>query len=507
MSNNERIAKNTIALCFRMFIIMAVGIYTSRVVLNALGISDYGIYNIVGGIVVLLTAVTNGMIFSVQRFLNFEIGRGASGNVSRVFSMSLIIHALMAVVLFVLLETVGYKYFWQNLNIPEARRDAALVVFHLSALSSCLTFVGIPFYALIIAYEKMTVYAYTSVIDVLMKLGIVYLLMALPGDRLITYAWLMLCVTIVGIIVNMTICRVQFKHVKYSFKFHKDLFKEMTSFASWTTLSEMAWAVTNQGGNILLNLFFGTALNAAFGIAMQVNSAIRRFTTSFQTAIIPQIVKQYAAGEVDSMMQLVYRGSRYACYLLALVIVPLSFKIDVVLAAWLKIVPAYANIFCLLVMANLMLSTISYYFDTVANAVGKIKKFRICISLVLFMNFPLSWLALKLWHIPYLVFVVYGLVSIAMQCTQICLVSGLLHRPIFASFLREVVLMVVGALCVAVGCSFGLSRLFTSTSFISVLAFLALSFLATAASCYVVGLNCSEKRHVIEVVKKRLSRK
>ena len=296
--NNKRIAKNTLFLYMRMLLIMGVTLYTSRIVLQVLGVEDFGIYNVVGGIVALLGFISSSMSISIQRFLSYEMGRKNYEKVSRAFSMALQIHGIIAVVVMMLLETAGIYFLRCKMVIPIDRMDSALSVFHCSVLACGFSIVQVPFIALIIAYERMGLYAYIGIVDTMLKLAIAFLLGWIAYDSLALYGGLMLVATIVITLAYVMVCHLSFKEIRYQCIWDTRLFGSLTRFASWSALGEMAWGFTLQGVNIVLNLFFGTVVNAAYGISSQVSAAVYRFLGSFQTAVNPQLIKEYAQGNV-----------------------------------------------------------------------------------------------------------------------------------------------------------------------------------------------------------------
>lgn len=398
--NNKRIAKNTLLLYFRMLLLMAVTLYTSRVVLDKLGITDYGIYNVVGGIVNMLGFLTGAMGNAVQRYLSFEIGRGDKKRVNHIFNVSLFAHIVIAIVVFIVMEIAGVWYLNTYMNIPPERLDAANWVLQCSILTTMFTIVQVPYNAIIIAKEQMGIYAYISILEVILKLAVVYLLVIGNLDRLKLYSVLIMIVTISILMVYRIYCIKKYDEAK--FRIVKDLktLKEMTGFACWNMLGELAWVFTGQGVNIILNLFFGPVVNAARGLADQVNGAVLRFVNNFQTAVNPQLVKSYAANQLDDMKKLLYRGIRFSYYLLFILSMPLILKMDFILHVWLKDVPEYATEFCQLVLICSLVASISNLLAQVARAYGKIRKYQIYVSVFLFLNFPLSYFVLKIGASP-----------------------------------------------------------------------------------------------------------
>ena len=440
--NNKRIAKNTLLLYFRMLLMMAVSIYTSRVVLDKLGITDYGIYNVVGGIVGMLGFLSGAMGNAVQRFLSFEIGRGDKERVNHIFNVSLFAHVGIAAIVFVVMEVLGVWYLNAHMNIPGERLNAANWVLQCSIFTTLFTIVQVPYNAIIISKEQMGVYAYMSLLEVVLKLAVVYLLVLTDFDRLKLYSVLTMAVTI-GILVAYRVYCVK-KYEEARFRLVKDLktLKEMSSFAGWNLLGELAWAFTGQGVNIILNLFFCPAINAARSLAEQVNAAVARFVNNFQTAVNPQIVKDYAAGCLDDMKTLLYRSIRFSYYLLLVLSMPLILCMDFVLGIWLKDVPDYTAEFCQLVLVCSMVSSISNPLSQVARAYGKIMKYQMWVSACLFLNFPLSYFVLKLGASPLSTMAVNICVQITLLFVRLYLTKNMVGLS-FLDFTKKVLFPVV----------------------------------------------------------------
>ncbi len=437
--NNKRIAKNTLLLYVRMLLIMAVTLYTSRVVLDKLGITDYGIYNVVGGIVGMLGFLTSSMSNAVQRFLSFEIGTGNTEGVNRIFNISLVAHYVIAVFVLVVMEIGGVWYLNTYMNIPADRLDAANWVLQCSILTTMFAIVQVPYNAIIIAKEQMGIYAYISILEVTLKLAVVYLLVIGNVDRLKLYSVLIMVVTVGVLMVYRIYCVRKYSEAKFKFVKDAKVFKDIVSFAGWNMLGEIAWVFTGQGVNIVLNLFFGPAVNAARGLADQVNGAVSRFVSNFQTAVNPQLVKTYASHELDEMKKLLYRGIRFSYYLLLIISVPIILNMDFILHVWLKDVPAYATGFCQLVLVCSLVSSISNLLAQVARAYGKIRKYQTWVSVFLFLNFPLSYLVLKLGASPLSTMLVNIGVHIVLLFVRLHLTREMIGLSV-ADFARHVLL-------------------------------------------------------------------
>lgn len=315
-ANNKRIAKNALLLYFRMFITMAVSLYTSRVILKALGVEDFGIYNVVGGVVTMLTFINTAMGSASQRYITFELGHKNYKQLYTVFCTSVEVHILIAIIIAILSETIGIWFLNTHMEIPSLRLEAANWVYQFSILSCIVSILYVPFNATIIAHEKMSAFAYISIIEVLLKLIIVYMLMLSEIDRLILYSILIFSIQLFIFIIYVTYCICHFPETRFKFIFDKQLFKNMISFASWSLIGNLAIVACTQGLNILLNIFWGPIVNAARAIAAQVQNAIYSFGSNFQTAINPQITKNFATGNIKQMHNLIFVSCKYSFFLL-----------------------------------------------------------------------------------------------------------------------------------------------------------------------------------------------
>ena len=379
-NNNKRLAKNTLYLYLRMILTMAVSLYTSRVVLDVLGVSDYGIYNVTGGIIVLLTYVNTILSGGTSRFLTIALGKGDIIELKRTFATTVTLSAVSAGIILLLGETVGLRFVNSYLNIDPVRMEAANWVYQFALFSTILTITQTPFSASIISHERMNVYAYMSIFDAVMKLLIVYLLLLFDFDKLKLYAMLMFMVNFLNVLIYRWYCIRKFDECSMKFGFDKNLFKNMLSYSSWNMVGALSTLLIDQGINILINVFYGTVVNAARGVAMQVNNIVRQMYSSFQTPCRPQVMKYYAAGEIKEMQALICNNSKYCSYLLLCVIIPLTINIDGLLEIWLVEVPEYTVTFVRFIFA---VSFVNAMTDPVAmgiQATGNVKRLNVIIA-------------------------------------------------------------------------------------------------------------------------------
>ena len=393
--DNRRIAKNTLMLYLRMGITMAVSLFTSRVVLQTLGVDDFGIYNVVGGVVVLFSFLNAAMSSATQRFLNFELGKKDFAAVARVFSMSMSVHLCIAGAVLILAETLGLWFLNSQLNIPAERVFAANWVYQFSVASTISGILLVPYNATIIAYERMSFYAWASIATTFLRLGIVYLLVVGNADKLILYAGLTLAVAVLMQLVHVVYCRRAFPQTAIYKPFRdKKLFGELMSFSGWSLFGGVANMSNSQGINMVMNIFCGVGVNAAMGIANQVSAAVYQFVGNFQTAFNPQIVKNFAASRSEATSLLVFRASRISFALVLLLVSPIIFNTEFILSLWLGIVPAHTIPFVNLTLLYCLTDTLSAPLFTLVSASGKIREYQIIIGLMFLANLPLAYFLL-----------------------------------------------------------------------------------------------------------------
>lgn len=432
-ANNNRIAKNTIFLYVRMFFVLIVSLYTSRVVLNTLGVSDFGVYTVVGGFVSLFGFLNSTLSSSMSRFFNYEGGQRSEEGVREVYTAGFWIHVLLAVVVLILLETFGLWYINNVMVVPDDRLHAANILLQYSIFSMTLVILEIPYTSAIMSYERMDFYAIVSIIDVVLKLLIVLALPFIPYDKLISFATLTLIITIADFLLYFIYAKRKFGALKLDGKVNKTLYKSFLSFSGWNLLGTFAYLLKGQGLNMILNVFFGTLINAARGVAYQVSGAISGFYSNIATAFRPQLVDAYSKKNYERVLNIFFSESRICYCLILVLIVPVIIKIDYVLQLWLgDAVPEYANIFSILVLIDMLIGTLNAPCTQVAYSVGKLKKYQIITSIINLMLLPSCWAFLKMGYDAVTVFVITIVFSIINQ--TVCLI---LLRELFVYRLSD----------------------------------------------------------------------
>ena len=451
MSNdsiNKRIAKNTMMLYFRMLLILAIGLYTSRVVLAELGISDYGLYNVVGGMVTMFTVINGSLNAGTQRFLTFELGRGDSEKLKMVFSTAITIYIILAILILFLAETVGLWFLLNKMNFELGRLHAAIWVYQFSIIACMVSVIQVPFMSALIAHEKFDIYAYMSIYDVVMKLLVVFLLSFAPFDKLIYYAFLILLVNISSAIIYNTYCRRHYEECRFSWNFDKNTFKRMFSFSAWDVVGSMAVIGQLQGVNIVINMFCGTVVNAAYGIAKTVNNIIMAFVGNFMAATNPQIIKSYAQKHLEEMFTLVINAAKMSSYLLLIIGIPVFIELEFLLKLWLGDYPSYSPIFLRIILVQSWIQTLSEPTIKALHAIGNIKLLNLVVGSLLLLILPVTYLLLRLGYSPEIVLCVNIIPWMIAIPIRLILLYKYCGFPIMR-YIKDVILLgvVIAVLC------------------------------------------------------------
>lgn len=496
LTTNKRIAKNTLLLYIRMFIMMGVSLYTSRVVLQKLGVDDFGLYNIVGGVVVLFSVFNSSLTGSTQRFLNYEMGRDDVSSVNKVFQCSIMLHVILCVILIMLAETIGLWYVNTYLNVPVGRYDAARIVYQLSVLTFCVDVMRVPFNACIIAHEKMDFYAYVSVAEAGLKLLVVFMLTMCDFDRLVFYSFLILLVTVLVNISYMIYCSKAFPNIKTKLLWDRQKVKGMLSFSLWSLFGSAAVISAKQGLNMVLNFFCGVGLNAAAGIANQVTSAMYGFISNFQTAFNPQIVKLYAQKQFNDYFNLISRASKFSFLLFWLISVPVFFYAPMILDYWLDEVPPHAVSFCRVIIIYLLIDALNGPLWTAVNATGKIKIYQILMSGIILCNIPVAILLLWFGLEPELVWfskIIFNILAMTVRLAY-------LRRIVGFSCRKYMTIVIIPLLLVIFFSIVPLSILYLSSFDINMGGGVLFSLLYILFVSYIFGLNSQEKYRIKQFV-------
>lgn len=491
-SNHKRILRNTGMLYIRMLLAMVVGLYTTRVLLNVLGVDDFGIYFVVAGFVALLGFMLGAMTTATQRYFAFDLGQNNGDNLRGLFNTSLQVHALLALCIVLLAETVGYWFVSTQLTIPADRLDAALTAYHLSVVAFAVSVMTVPLTAMLMANERMGLFALMSMADILLKLIAVLLLPYLAYDKLSMYAALLLGVSLLTISGYLLINRIIFPAVRLQWDWDKQSFRSMLGFTAWSTWGNLAAALAEHGNNILLNIFFGPAVNAGRSIASQANGALNQFVTNVQAAINPQIVKLYASDEREQMHDLVQRAAKYNFLLLLSLTMPVLFYTQELLEIWLVKPPEYAAIFLQLAIIVSLIDSVSRPLMTSAQATGNIRLYQSVVGGILLLNVPFSYIAIKIWHHPPVVIwsgIVVALIALLARFFILKRLTGL----VVWAYIKSVIVRVVLVALIA----WAFNEFFYIQDANAFFLFLGLGvgFFSSIMAAFFVGLDAKERKY------------
>lgn len=500
----SRIARNTLMLYVRMFALMLVGLYTSRVVLGALGENDFGIYTVVGGVVAMFTIISGALNSAVSRFITFEMGKGEGAQLEKVYSTAVTIQIILALIVVVVAEPSGLWFIENKMTIDPSRIPAAKWVLHFSILAFVINLMSVPQMASITAHEKMSAYAVIGLLDGFLRLGVAFLILHSPIDRLVYYAALMALVVLIVRAAYGIYCRISFAECRYRPVFDRPLIKEMFSFAGWNFIGVTSGVLRDHGGNILVNLFAGPAVNAARGVALQLNGAVQGFVTNFMTAVNPQITKSYASGEHEYMFSLVRKSSRMSYYLLFILALPVIFNTPYILHLWLPEVPDHTVLFVRLFLVFTLSESISAPLITAQLATGNIRNYQILVGGLQLLNVPVSYVFLKYGAAPEITAVVAIVISQICLFARLFMLKSMIGLSI-GTFLKRVYLNLVTVTVLAIVPPVLVCR-FCKDSFAGFAAGVAVCLLSAGLSVYFAGCSRSERNELVNMVLRRMKR-
>lgn len=505
-TNSTRLAKNTLLLYARTLIVMAIGLYTSRVILATLGVEDYGTYNVIGGFVSLFTIASGTLVGATQRFLNFEMGKEHDSNPNKVFCTSMVIHVMLGLFLLVLFETFGLWFLNAKLVIPEGRMVAANIVYQFSVLVFLVRIISMPYNAVIIANERMGAFAYISMLESTLHLLIALSLYYVGYDLLIVYSFFLLCSSVIIRIIYGIYCKKKFPEItKFSIVKDKSSYRQQLSFASYTFIGSTASVLSGQGVNVILNLFCGVTVNAARGIAVQVQTAVEKFVGDFMTALNPQIVKSYASENREKSMQLVYQGAKFSFYLMLILSLPIIFRAPQVLDIWLKEYPKYAIEFVRLSLVYTLLSVLSKPVVTEIHATGKIKVNAFVIGGLRLLILPLCYFALRLGCEPSVCYYITIGIDLLALNVRLYIVNSITGIPII-NYYKNVIVFIFIVSLIAIPVSVFFNYTINNTLLGDAL-FVFTSVSCTAFICFMIGLKKTEKMLIVSFLTKFVNRK
>ena len=500
INGNGLIAKNTIYLYIRTLVFVLVNLFLARIILEKLGVTDYGIFILVGGIVSALGLLQSVVASAVSRFFTIELGRNDLKKLNQYFKIVIIIYIGIALFFLFLSETIGLWFLEYKISIPSNRASAAFYVFQFSVVTLLANIFTIPYNAIIISHERMSVFSLIGIAEAIVKIILVYMLTITHFDKLIFYSFSLLLIGILVLLFNYFYCRKTFSETKFSWYWNYLMFKELMSYSFWSLFGAIASVARNQGINIILGIFFNPAINAARGISYQVNEGITQLGHNFFTAVRPQITKNYAANDYESMMTLVFRSSRFGFYLLMLIAVPLILETSFILKIWLVKTPDFTVLFIRLVIITSLIDALGYPLITAINSTGKIKWYQIITGTILIMTLPISYFFLKIGYPPESTFYVAIVISLAAQFTRLNFMKYLYEFNIWIYFKKVIVvilivcvLSIIAPIIVINIFPYGITRLLLTT---------LISFISAAFAIYFLGITKSERKSINKLIKK-----
>ena len=492
--NNKRIARNTLLLYFRMLFLMIISLYTSRIVLNALGVEDFGIYNVAGGVVAMFSILSGSLSAAISRFITYELGKNNVLKLKTIFSSAITIQIGLGIVIAFFAETIGIWFLNTQMNIPIERMTAANWVLQFSIITFIINLISVPYNAVIIAHEKMSAFAYISIFEAIGKLLIAYLITISPIDKLIFYAILMCGVAIAIRLLYGYYCKRHFDECRFHFIWNKQIFQQIFSFAGWNFIGASSAVLRDHGGNIIINLFCGPTVNAARGIAFQVNNAIQGFVSNFMTALNPQITKSYAAKNYTYMMTLIFQGARLSFYMLLLLSLPIIINTHYLLTLWLNTVPEHTVLFVRLVLIFAMSESISGPLITAMLATGNIRNYQIIVGGLQMLNLPTSYILLSLGAIPETVLIVAVLISQCCLMARLYMLKKMIKLKI-KDYLKKVYFNIITVSIIAIILPICMQERLAE-NFINFLLSSRICMLCTYLSIYYIGCSYEERKFI-----------
>lgn len=501
---NKRIAKNTLLLYGRMGLMMIISFFTARITLEALGVENYGINNVVGGLVSMFSLISSSLTSSTSRFMTFELGAGDKERLNRIFITSSNIHIILAIIVVLAVETIGVWFLYNVMVITPDRLVAANWVLQCATIRFTIGLLSVPYNAAIVAHERMDIYAYFSIFDAISRLAIIFSIKYYGGDKLILLAIISLIPTLTKQFYYWYYCKKHFKECTYHAIWDKRIFKEMFSFAGWNFIGASSAQMKDQGVNIAINMFHSAAVNAARGIAMQISGIIGQFTGNIFAAINPQITKEYAAGNYERMHTLMFKGTKIIYYLFMAFSIPIFFEIETILYIWLGQVPGHTVLFTRLVLLLCLADTLSSTLITAQLATGRIRNYQIVIGGTQMLNFPISYILLRLGYFPEVTLIIAIIISLLCLVERLLFLHKMIELPSL-KFAKEILLSttivtMVASLLPAI-VFFNINN--TTSRFILVG---AASVLSSITTIYFIGLNREERRLAVQYVRKFISK-
>ena len=478
---------------------MLIALYTSRVILQALGVEDYGVYHVVGGLVSMFSIVSASLSSAISRFITFEIGHGNKHKLERIFGTSIVIQLVLIAILFIIAEILGYWFMKTQMQIPESRMYAARWVLHCSVLTFCVNLISVPYNACIIAHEHMKTFAHVSLFESILKLVVSFLLFISPIDRLVFYAISLLTIAVSIRFMYAYYCHKHFEETKVKLVFDKQIFKEMFGFAGWNFFSHSGHYFNTQGVNILMNIYLGLTINAARGVATQVELAVKQFVQNFTISINPQIIKSYASQEIDRMHILVCRGAKFSFFLMMIMSLPLFCEIEYLLNIWLVEVPLYTVEFIRLSLIMALIDCVGISGYNACMATGKLKKYALVITSIEILEFPFAWLFLKLGYSPTIVYYTYICIKFTVLIVRMFFLQSMVALKV-KEYIHNVFYPIIYTTLIAIIPSILIVR-FINPSFLRFTISIFVGTITMSLSSFYLGMTQNERAFILDKIK------
>lgn len=503
-TNNQKLAKNTVFLYIRMIVVMLITFFTTRILLSTLGIEDFGIYNVVCGFVTMFSFLNTSMANGVQRFYSFAIGKNDPQSISKIFTLAAIIQLIIAIIIIVIVETVGIWYLYNKMNISANRVFAAFWVFQNALLSLFFVILTVPYNGAVMAYEKMNFYAIVSIIDAILKLVVVFILPYCGIDKLICYGLLISVISILDFLFNFFYCKRHFPQIKFVRHIDRDLLPSMISFSGWNIFGSLAHMGKIQGVNLVLNAFWGTVVNTAFGVSAQISNAVSSLTAGFVTALRPQMIKSFAAGDLDYTMKLLYSASKLTFFLVLIIAVPIFEEISSILDFWLGVgkYPEMTIVFCKLTILTVLFDSFATPLSIIVHASGKMRTFQIVCSLVIISVVPLSYIVAKLWNDAAIVISIGLFTTILAQLVRLLLIKNIIKFSILSYCVKVFIPTTIVFLLSCIAALLVNRISIENLEFWGVLMKIGLNVIVCFIVIYIIGLSKTEKNLVKSFIKK-----
>ena len=503
-TNNQKLAKNTVFLYIRMIVVMLITFFTTRILLSTLGIEDFGIYNVVCGFVTMFSFLNTSMANGVQRFYSFAIGKNDPKSISKIFTLAAIIQLIIAIIIIVIVETVGIWYLYNKMNISANRVFAAFWVFQNALLSLFFVILTVPYNGAVMAYEKMNFYAIVSIIDAILKLVVVFILPYCGIDKLICYGLLISVISILDFLFNFFYCKRHFPQIKFVRHIDRDLLPSMISFSGWNIFGSLAHMGKIQGVNLVLNAFWGTVVNTAFGISAQISNAVSSLTAGFVTALRPQMIKSFAAGDHKSTMSLLYSASKLTFFLILIIAVHIFEEISSILDFWLGVgkYPEMTIVFCKLTILTVLFDSFATPLSIIVHASGKMRTFQIVCSLVIISVVPLSYIVAKLWNDAVIVISIGLFTTILAQLVRLLLIKNIIKFSIISYCVKVFIPTTIVFLLSCIAALLVNRISIENLEFWGVLMKIGLNVIVCFIVIYIIGLSKTEKNLVKSFIKK-----